>query len=88
MPFSRIARVIVGKTNRNPCDLIDVARRQVDHLGPIGIRAKRQQTNARFLRQGYLSFSFPTRAMRQNFVDRVEEHCHPAVSVRLLRKKL
>lgn len=86
MQFDRIARVSVGKTNRNPCDLIDVARRQNDHLGPIGIRAKSGQKNELFLEQGHLDFIYPNRAMRDRFVSLVEEHCHPAVTVKLLRK--
>jgi hypothetical protein len=86
MIYDRIARVTVGKTNRDPCDLVDVARRQVDHLGPAGIAAKRGQTNEVFLRRGHLDFVFATRSMRGRFVERIEEHCHPAVSVSLLRR--
>ncbi len=87
MQYDRIARVSVGKTNRNPCDLIDVARRQVDHLGPSGICAKRGQTNDVFLEQGYLQFVFRTFAERQKFADRVEENCHEAVQIKFLRKR-
>ena len=86
MTYDRIARVTVGKTNRDPCDLMDVARRQVDHLGPAGIVAKRGQTNEVFLRRGHLDFVFRSRATRSKFVERVEEHCHPAVSVSLRRR--
>ena len=87
MAYDRIARVMVGKTNRNPCDLVDVARRQADHLGPVGIAAKRKQTNDAFLRKGHLSFVFPSVAMRQKFVERVGEHCDPAVKVRLFKRR-
>lgn len=87
MPFNRIARVSIGKTNQSPCDLIDVARRQVDHLGPLGMRAKRGQTDQRFLEEGSLSFVFPDRAMRDLYVARVEAHCHPAVMVELFRSR-
>jgi hypothetical protein len=76
---------MVGKTNRDPCDLVDVARRQADHLGRVGIAAKRGQTDEVFIQRGYLAFRFPSVAMRQKFVERVEEHCDPAVSVRLFR---
>jgi len=86
MTYDRIARVMVGKTNRDPCDLLDVARRQADHLGRIGITAKRGQTDKAFLENGHLSFVFPTKAMRDKFVERVAEHCHPAVIVRLFRR--
>lgn len=87
MAYNRIVHIFVGKTNHDPCDLVDVARWQVDHLGPVGIRAKRDQTNARFLKTGYLRFVFPTRQMRQRFLDRVEEHCHPAVTFRIYRRR-
>ena len=87
MPIQRIARIYVRKTNHDPCDLIDVARRQVDHLGRIGIQAKRKQTNSRFLKKGYLRFVFPTRAMRRHFTERIDEHCHPAVQVRFFKRQ-
>ena len=86
MPFYRIAKVSVGKTNRNPCDLVDVARRQVDHLGPIGIKAKKGQTDEVFLKRGYLRFVFPTVALRRKFADRVEEHCDSDVIVDFLKR--
>jgi len=85
--FDRIARVSVGKTNRDRCDLVDVARRQVDHLGPLGMAAKRGQTDAAFLEDGFLSFVFPTKALRDAFVDRIAEHCHPAVTVKFFKRR-
>ena len=85
MAYDRIDRVMVGRTNRDPCDLVDVARRQADHLGRVGIAAKRGQTDGVFLKRGYLAFTFPSVAMRQKFVEGVEDHCDPAVSVRLFR---
>lgn len=81
MPFDRIAHASVGKANRDPVGLIDAARRQVDHLGPIGIRAQLGQANVPYHRRGYLRFAFPTRARREKFIDCIEEHCPPAVAV-------
>jgi hypothetical protein len=75
------ARVYVKKTNRRPTDQLDVARRQADHLGPVGIAAKKGQTNAVFRKKGYLRFVFPTRAMRERYVTRVEENCDSAIEV-------
>ena len=87
MRYDRIARISVGKTNHNVCDLLDVARRQADHLGPVGMAAKRGQTNARFLRKGYLAFVFPDIATRSKFVRRVREFCHPAVDIGLYKRR-
>ena len=85
--FDRIARVSVGRTNRDPCDLVDVARRQTDHLGPVGMVAKLGQTDEVFLERGYLSFVFPDSDVRRRFTARVDEHCHPAVKVKLFRRR-
>lgn len=79
-----VAEISVGKTNHNPCDLIDAARRHADHLGRAGIIAKSGQTNKRFMKKGYLRLPFSSRAMRERFIDRVEEHCDPAVKIRRL----
>lgn len=87
MRMEHVARVYVRKTNHDPCDLLDVARRQVDQLGPAGMRAKAGQTDVRFLQKGYIRLVFPTRAMRRRFADRLREHCHSAAEVRFFRPK-
>ena len=87
MAFDRIVYVTVKKTNCNRCFLIDLARRQTDHLGPLGIKAKRGQTNARFLKRGYIRLRFPTRMLRQRFAERVRELDHPAIVVTFFRRR-
>ena len=52
-----VARVSVGITNLDPVALMDVARRQLDYLGPPGIRAKRDQTDDLYREQGSLGIS-------------------------------
>jgi hypothetical protein len=66
-----VVRIHVVTAMRRQLDLLDLARRQADHLGPLGFRAKKRQTNIRFRRKGFLRFRFPTRRLAQNYVDRV-----------------
>jgi len=86
MVIERIARVSVGKTNRNPYDVIDGARRQVDHLGSIGIIAKRGQTDDVYREKGHLDFVFPDRETRERYIERVEEHGDPAVIIQRIKR--
>jgi hypothetical protein len=59
-------RVYVGSsTNRNRLHLLDQARRLVDLRGQF--IKKRDQTNDRFARRGYLRFPFGTRASAKRF---------------------
>jgi hypothetical protein len=77
--------VYVGETNQNKLDLADVARRQLDHLGPAGMKAKRDETNEVFLERGHYHFVLPTRAMREKFIGRVELYCHESVRARRMK---
>ena len=83
MKYDRIVYLSVGKTNQNPLDLIDAARRQLDHFGRPGICAKRDQTDEKFAKDGFLRFVFPTKARRKAYLSRIEEHCSPAIRVQL-----
>jgi len=87
MGIVRVVRVYVGRSNHAKLDVLDVARRQLDHLGPLGMRAKRGQTNRRYLRKGYLRFEFRTVAMRRRFADRVAEFCDPSVFLEFYKRR-
>ncbi|AMY00656.1 hypothetical protein A4R29_14985 [Mesorhizobium ciceri biovar biserrulae] len=62
-------------------DLVDLARRQVDHLGPAGITAKRNQTNERFLKKGFLRLAPLTRTQRRKLMVRISNLGEPAIKV-------
>ncbi len=81
----RVVKVRIGPTNSNPFDLLDLARRQVDHLGHDGIMAKRRQTNDRYSRKGYLRFPLRNRAQVRKLVRRIDRLGEPAIQVRRLR---
>ncbi|UCI05674.1 hypothetical protein [Mesorhizobium sp. B1-1-8] len=74
-------RLWIGKTNRDHLDLIDLARRQADHLGPAGICAKRNQTNERFLKRGYIRLAPLTRRQRRKLMVRIANLGEPAIKV-------
>lgn len=78
-----VVRIYVAAT-RGQLDLVDLARRQADHLGPFGFRAKRRQTNRRFRRKGYLRLKFPTRRLATAYVDRVTRLGESAIQCRLM----
>lgn len=82
-----VVRIYVGATMRRRLDLLDLARRQSDHLGPFGFRAKRRQTNQRFRRKGYLRFRFPTDRLARAYIERVERLGEPAIRCRLMRNR-
>ena len=50
MGIVRVVRVYVGRSNHAKLDVLDVARRQLDHLGPLGMRAKRVEQEGLFRR--------------------------------------
>lgn len=81
-----VVRIYVAAT-RGQLDLVDLARRQADHLGPFGFRAKRRQTNRRFRRKGYLRLKFPTRGLARAYVARVRRLGEPAIQCRLMRNR-
>jgi hypothetical protein len=80
-----VVRVRVRRTNRGELFVLDNARRQADHFGRDGIRAKRGQTTTRYRRRGYIRMVFPTRALARKYVRRVERLDEPAVRCRLMR---
>lgn len=79
--------VTVGKTNRNPTALADLARRQANYLGPKGFDAMRNQTDERFEERGYHRLVFPNSRLATRFQERVEENCDAAVSTEARRIK-
>lgn len=78
-------RIRIAKTNRDRLDLVDLARRQVDHLGPAGITAKRNQTNERFLKKGFLRLAPLTRTQRRKLMVRISNLGEPAIKVRTFK---
>lgn len=80
-----VVRVRIGRTNRGRLFLLDHARRQTDHFGRQGIRAKRGQTNTRYRQHGYIRLVFPTRTLAKRYIRRVERLGEPAVRCRLMR---
>ena len=78
--------ITVGKATRQRMEVLDLARRQANHLGPYGIRAKRGQSNRLYRRRGFLRLHFPTRRMARAYVDRLKRLGEPALSWRLIRK--
>lgn len=72
--------VTVGRTNRDPVALADVARRQANLLGPDGFSAMRGQTDERFRKHGNLRFVFSSLRTARAFQERVEENCDDSVS--------
>jgi hypothetical protein len=87
MNYDRIAHISVGKTNKDPCALMDLVRRQLDYLGPRGIKMKAGQTDDLFRQNGFLKFTFPDAAMRRKFIDRVEANCASEIQIKLLKKR-
>ena len=80
-----LVRITVGPATRRRLDLLDLARRQADHLGPHGFRAKRGQTNRSYRRRGYLRLRFPTRRLARAYIARLERLGEPAIVWRLMR---
>ena len=79
-----VVRVMVEGGASERLDLIDLARRQADHLGPHGMRAKKRQTNRRYRRKGYLRLRFPTRLLARAYVRRLQRLHEPALSWRVI----
>lgn len=80
-----VVRVEVGAPTRIGLDLLDLARRQADHLGRVGIEAKRRQTNRRYIRKGYLRFRFAKTTQADAFVTRLRRLGEPRIRWRRLR---
>jgi len=78
-------KIQIGPTNSNPLDLLDLARRQFDHLGPDGIKAKSRQTNRRYSRKGNLRFCLRNRAQILKVVNRINRLGEPAIRVTRFR---
>ncbi|MER9190948.1 hypothetical protein [Mesorhizobium australicum] len=78
-------RIRIAKTNRNRLDLVDLARRQVDHLGPAGISAKRDQTDERFLKKGFLRLAPLTRAQRRKVMARISNLGEQAIKMQPIK---
>jgi hypothetical protein len=86
--FEFYARISVGPTNHNPLIVIDWARRQTDHVGgPSGIRAKKGQDKKKFLAQRHLDICYPTRALREKYIELVQENCDPAVIIERRKRR-
>ena len=79
-----IVRVWVDRAAGLELDLIDLARRQCDHLGPYGFRAKKDQTNRTYRRRGYLRLRFPTRRLAKAYVRRLRKLHEPEITWRLM----
>lgn len=78
-------RIRIAKTNRNRLDLVDLARRQADHLGPAGISAKRNQTNERFLKKGFLRLAPLTCTQRRKVMARISNLGEPAIKMQPIK---
>ena len=74
-----VVRVSVDDAWCANMDLVDLARRQCDHLGPHGFRAKKGQTNRSYSRRGFLKLKFPTRRLARAYVRRLERLGEPAL---------
>jgi hypothetical protein len=81
-----LVRIMVGRPTRQRLELLDLARRQADHLGPYGIRAKHGQSNRLYRKRGYLRLRFPTRRLARAYVERLERLGEPAIAWQLIRK--
>ena len=79
-----VVRIEVGPATRKRLDLLDLARRQTDHLGPYGFRAKRKQTNRRYRRLGYLRMKFPTCRLARAYTERLARLGEPRIRWRLM----
>ena len=82
-----VVRIRVGAATRIGLDLLDLARRQTDYLGPPGIRAKKAQTNRRYRRKGYLRLRFPTRQLARAYIRRITRLGEPRIRWRLMRNR-
>jgi hypothetical protein len=80
-----VVRLEVGPATFRRLDLLDLARRQTDHLGPYGLRAKCHQTNRRYRRRGYLRLKFPTRRLARAYLSRVRKLRDGRIRCRLMR---
>lgn len=80
-----LVRLHVGIPTRRGLDLLDLARRQCDHLGPYGFRAKKGQTNRAYKRRRYLRLRFPTRRLARAYVRRLRTLGEPRISWQLMR---
>lgn len=79
-----IVHVWVGAATRLGLDLLDLARRQCDHLGPYGFLAKKRQTNRAYRRRGYLRMRFPTRRLAKAYVRRLRSLGESRIAWRLM----
>lgn len=80
-----LVHVSVGPATPSRLDLLDRARRECDHLGPYGIRAKKRQTNRAYRRRGYLRMRFPNRRLARAYMKRLRRLDDSRVSWRLVR---
>jgi hypothetical protein len=80
-----VVRLSVGPATPRRLELLDKARRETDLLGPYGMRAKRNQTNRRYRRKGYIRMRFPTRRLARAYVERVERLEDRRIHLRLMR---
>lgn len=87
MIYDRIALLSVRNTNKDPCAVMDLARRQLDYLGGPGIKMKKNQTDKLFRKQKFLKFTFPDIKMRERFIERVEENCGSEIEIKLLKRR-
>ena len=74
-------KVRIGRTNQNVNDMLDLARRQADHLGPDGIKSKRRQKNGRYARKGVLRFPLRTRRQARKLDRRIRALGEPSIQV-------
>jgi hypothetical protein len=75
-------KITIGRTNSRVIDLLDLARRQFDHLGRDGIVSKRRQSNRRYRRRGCLRFPLRTRRQARRALSRIRHLGEPAIRAR------
>jgi hypothetical protein len=73
------------RTNHNPVQLLDIARRQSDYLGRRGIEAKRGQKDRVLIRKGLLRLEYGDRETARAYQDRVEALGYSELETKRLR---
>lgn len=73
------------RTNHDPVQLLDIARRQSDYLGRRGIEAKRGQKDRVLIRRGLLRLEYADRETARAYQDRVEALGYSELETKRLR---
>jgi len=75
-------KISIDPTNRDRYQLMDLARRQFDHLGPEGMKAKTGQTDRRFKKKHELRFPLRKRSQVRAVEKRIAMLGEPAIHIR------